>query len=37
MEIDIKYKIKASEIKLSEQELLEHFIKNSGTPYSMYE
>jgi len=36
MEINIKHEIKASEIKLTEQELLDNFIKNSGTCYSMF-
>jgi len=36
MQINIKHEIKASEIELTQQELLDNFIKNSGTPYSMF-
>jgi hypothetical protein len=36
MQINIKHEITASEIVLSEQELLDNFVKNSGTCYSMF-
>lgn len=36
MQINIKHEITASEIELTEQELLDNFIKNSGTRYSMF-
>jgi len=36
MKIKIDREIKASEIELTEQELLDNFIKNNGTDYSMF-
>lgn len=36
MNIVINHTINASEIKLTEEELLDYFIKNKGTQYSMY-